>query len=174
MINTLKCPYCGTPQTVRVESNLNRAYSIMHCDCEVGGCDKPFVVTKSSITLSHATASPLAAYSDLFHDGRAEKIPHNTMQFGVLLARIAMLAAQRGDQFEYRFGAILNEYQGAYWIGGWKPDSTPDFMFEYFKMDSHDEALSEVIQKLNELVERPEETFADLPIAEAEMEATNG
>jgi hypothetical protein len=172
MINTLKCPYCGTSQTVRVETNLNRAYSIMHCDCEVGGCNKPFVVTKSSITLSHATASPLASYSDLFYDARPEKIAHNTLQFGALLARIAMLAAQRGDQFDYRFNAILNYFTGDYRIGGWKSHTGPDYEFGYLYMERPDETLSEVIQKLNELVERPEETPAE-PVAEEVKEATN-
>lgn len=170
IVHRITCPYCGTKQSHSDYEDTNQGYVLATCRSEAGGCRKPFVIKQSSITLSHATASPLAAYSVLYHDSRPEKIAHNTLQFGVQLARIAMLAAQRGDQFDYRFGSILNEFNGSYWAGGWKPDFKVTYRFDDLAMDSPDEAISEVLLKLNELLERPEETFADVPIAGEEKE----
>jgi len=37
-----KCPYCGTENSYKANDICGMV--VIYCDCEIGGCDKPFVM----------------------------------------------------------------------------------------------------------------------------------
>lgn len=46
-----KCPYCGTYNTVRIDTGASTRNTLLRCDIEVGGCDG-MLVMESTVSLN--------------------------------------------------------------------------------------------------------------------------